>query len=323
MLDIFKYYLEAGILMYPAIFILLIIFVYLSYRIVRNVCPIPEKTGLEEFDQLLSDAGYAYDAVQDIFYTKMNAWQRKYGYCSLYDEAAAFMGMILDTEAIRFDHGGKRWMIQLWKGQYSLNTGCEIGVYNTKKPDLNIPGFFNGTFYQCVNNSDRLEMGYMLMKNDRVLFRKEGKHWWLASFRPGEFSEPWELIMRIRITFKDAAMCSSFIQSMMKIGYKKHEIETDGITAEFLFHKPRTPQPFTRNEETVWIVQKNNERLCERFQDITEGCEDWPKKISAILEKEPFLYEAVINLGKTRQVFKGYNKLKNYSKYNRNWERLE
>ena len=312
MYDLINNRFGGGILLYPSILVLIMIFSYLVYRIIRNVYPRPAKTGLEEFDKLLSAAGYAYDAAQDIFYTKANAWQRKYGYCSLYDEAAAPLGMILDTEPVKFDYGGKRWMIQFWKGQYCLNTGCEIGVYYTEKPDLSIPNLFDGTFYRCVSNGDQLNMAYTLMKNGSELFHREERHWWLAGFKPGEFSEPWELVMRIHITFKDSIMCNSFIKAMMKSGYKKHQLHTDGTSVNFLFDRPHSPQPVSRSEETDWIIQKKNERICERFQDITEGCNSWPEKIRAILEKEPFLFEMVVNIGKTRKMLKAFDKLKSY-----------
>jgi hypothetical protein len=312
MFDIIKTQLVSGILVYPAIVVLLMIFAYLSYRIFRSVYPRPVKTGEEELDKLLSDAGYAYDASQDIFYTKMNAWQRKYGYCRLYDEAAAPAGMIIDSEPVHFEYDGKRWLIQFWKGQYYLNTGCEIGVYYTEEPDLAVPHIFNGTFYKCVDNADRLAMAYTLMKNGRELFHREEKHCWLAGFKPGEFSEPGELSVRIRITFKNAQMCGSFIRALRKIGYQDHEINTNGISVVFLFDRTHTPQPVTRSEETDWIIQRNNERICNRFQEVTKGCTSWPEKLRAIREKEPLIFEALIKTGKTRQIFKTFEKLKGF-----------
>ena len=32
---------------------------------------------------------------------------------------------IIDCEPIYFSYGGKRWLIELWKGQYALTTGAE------------------------------------------------------------------------------------------------------------------------------------------------------------------------------------------------------
>jgi hypothetical protein len=312
MFDIIKTQLEGGILVFPSILILLMVFAYLIFRIVHSLSSPSDKTGEEEFEQLLRDAGYSYDPSQDIFCARMDAWQRKYGYCRLYDEAAAPAGIIIDAEPVHFEYGGKRWMLEFWKGQYGLNTGCEIGVYNTEEPDFIIPNLFSGAFYKCVDNANRLMLEYTLYKNGNQLFQRKGKHWWLAGFKPGLFSEPSELTMRIQVVFHDAGMCRSFIRAMKRIGYKEHEIRTNGITAEFLFDKPHTPQPLSRTEETDWIIQRNNERLCDRFQEITRDCGNWPEKLSAILEEEPLLYEAVVNVGKTRKIFKAFEKLKSY-----------
>lgn len=313
MFDIIRSQLETGALMYPAMLVLLIIFVYLTYRILRNFYPKrPVENGKEELDKLLGDAGYAYDSDQNIFYAKMNAWQRKFGYCRLYDEAAAPAGMILDSEPVQFSCNGKRWMIQFWKGQYYLNTGCEIGVYYADGPILSVPDLFRGTFYHCVKNRNRLDLEYTLFKNEKELFHRKERHWWLTGFRPGEFSEPWELSMKIRIRFKNKEMFWNFIMALKKIGYLDHELILDGTTVEFLFDKPHTPQPMTRTEETDWIIQRNNEKACERFGEITESYLSWAEKIRAIQDKEPYLVEGITNFGKTKQIFKSFEKLKSY-----------
>ena len=313
MFEIVKAQLDAGILIYPAILILSIIFAYLTYRVLRNI--FQKRLGVngkKNFRKVLGDAGYAYDPDQDIFYSKMNAWQRKYGYCRLYDEAAAPAGMILDSEPVRFSYNGKRWMIQFWKGQYYLNTGCEIGVYYTEGPDLSISNLFHGTFYQCVNNRNRLYMEYTLLKNGKELFHRGGRHWWLTGFRPGEFSDPCELTMKIRIRFRSKNMFWNFIMALKKIGYQDHELILDGTTVEFIFDKTHTPQPLTRTEETDWIILRNNAKACILFRELTEGYDNWAEKVRAISEKEPYLLEAIINFGKTRQIFKSFEKLKKY-----------
>ena len=58
--------------------------------------------------------------------TRSSAGWYAYGY----DAAALAMNAIIDCEPIFFDYAGKTWLIELWKGQYGLETGCEIGVYN-------------------------------------------------------------------------------------------------------------------------------------------------------------------------------------------------
>jgi hypothetical protein len=305
-------HLSSGVLLYPSILVLLVIFAYQFYRLFRNVRQKRRKAREADFYKLLGDAGYSYDPAQDIVYSKMNAWQREFGYCRLYDEAAAPAGMVLDTDPIYFAYGGKRWMIQLWKGQYLVNTGCEIGVYYTDDSDVTVPNLFSGAFYKCVSNKDRLKMTYKLYKNGQELFHREDKHWWLTGFKIGEFSEPRELSMQISITFRHKSMCGSFLKAMKKIGYSEQEIKTDGITAEFLFDKTRTPQPKTRSEETDWIIQRGNEFMCKKFHELTGNRPDLKDKLNLVREKEPQLYQALINIGKTRQVFKAFEKLKGY-----------
>lgn len=315
MLEIIQLHLSEGLWLYPVGLAIVSFFVIMGYRVITNMMPPKPPADEKEFEKLLSDAGYAYDPSRDIFITKMNCWQKKYGYCRLYDEACPPMCLIIDSEPVEFEYKGKHWLIEFWKGQYYLNTGCEIGVYNTDKPELNIPELFTGTFYNCVGKEDMLEIQFILYKNGKELFFREEKHWWLTGFKTGEFSDPSELTLRIRITFKDTVMCHNFIKAMKKIGYQDHEILTNGIVAEFMFDKPHTEQPLTRTVDTDWIMQRYNEHCCKVFQEVTEGCNTWPEKLAAIRTKEPHLYNGVIEAGKTAEVFRAFLKLKKHVKF--------
>ena len=266
----------------------------------------------ESLYKLIDTAGYAYDPYQDLFYSKMDPWQRKRGYCRLYDEAAAPLEMIVDCEPVNFSYDGKRWLIELWKGQYCMSTGAEIGVYNTDEPDLDIMEVFTGPFYNSASNEDRLHMSYSLIKNGEVLFERNELHWWLTGFKLGEFSEPSELTMYINITLKDFIMRDAFVQGLMDIGYADNEIYTNGNTISLIYDKTHTPQPFTRTPETDWLIQRYNEGLCKKYQQITGPYDSFPEKVKAIKEQAPEIYKAIINVGKTRQLFKKYNDIKKY-----------
>jgi hypothetical protein len=262
--------------------------------------------------EAIGNAGYSYDTKQDIFYSNMDPWQRKMGYCRLYDEASAPLNMIIDCEPIYFMYGGKRWMIEFWKGQYGMTTGGEIGVYTTEASDLSIPGFFNGTFYNCASNRDRLYMSYSLVKNDEVLFTRNDKHWWLTGFKLGEFSEPSELTMYLTIALKDLIMRNAFIEGLKEAGYSKNEIFIDGNIVGLVFDKTRTPQPITRIPETDWLIQRKNELLCNKYQEITGEYDSFPDKMRAIQEQAPEIYDVILNIGKTKPLFEIYEKIKDY-----------
>ncbi|SHI16732.1 DUF4474 domain-containing protein [Desulfosporosinus lacus] len=264
-----------------------------------------QETDNSELDKAIEIAGYSYDSIQDIFYSIMNPWQRSIGYCRLFDEAAAPLGMIIDCEPIHFEYNEKKWMIGFWKGQYDLVTGGEIGVY-TGALDLKIPGFFTGTFYNCASDADLLQMSFILRKNGNVLFTREGEHWWLTGFKLGEFSEPSELTMDINITLKNKLMRDAFIGGLRKTGYSANEFSIDGNSVSFRFATPHSTQPITRTNSTDRIIQRKNELLCEKYQEITKEFDSLQDKVKAIEEQAPELYQKILKIGKSKPLLEVY-----------------
>ncbi|MGI6120575.1 MAG: DUF4474 domain-containing protein, partial [Desulfosporosinus sp.] len=263
---------------------------------------VSEKTGNDKLDKIIEIAGYAYDPEQDIFYSIMDPWQRDIGYCRLYDELAAPTGMIIDCEPIYFEYNEKKWMIGFWKGQYDLVTGAEIGVY-TKAFKLKILGF-NCDYYDCVRDTDLLQMSYILKKNGKTLFTRKGKHWWLTGFKLGEFSNPSELTMDITITLHNLKMRNAFVKGLWNAGYPLNKFITKGNTVKFTFDCPRTPQPFTRIPVTDRIIQRKNQLLCEKYHEITGPSENVRDKVKAIQENAPEIYAKIISAGKSKQLYK-------------------
>jgi hypothetical protein len=272
-----------------------------------------DKDGIDDkLEEAIEAAGYYYDAKQDIFYSNMDVWQRDMGYCRLYDEASVPLGMIIDCEPIEFEYDGKRWLIEFWKGQYDLTTGGEIGIYTTNGPDLNIPGIYNGPFYHSASDEDMMNITFKLKKKGKTLLTRKEKHWWLTGFKLGEFSEPSELTMDLSITLKDDAMRNVFVKELVNVGYSKDEVTIDGNKVALIFDKPRTTQPVTRTPEADWVIQRKNKLLCDKYEEITGAYDKFPDKIKAIKVQAPKLYENIINIDKTKQLFSKFEKFINY-----------
>lgn len=267
---------------------------------------VPAWTGNDELDKLIEAAGYSYDQKQDIFYSNMNAWQRKIGYCHFYDEMAAPFGMIIDCEPIYFEYLGKKWMIGFWKGQYDLVTGGEIGVY-TKAYDVKVAGLFNGAYYESAGNADLLQMSYTLKKNGITLFTREDRHWWLTGFKLGEFSNPSELTMDVKLTLQNVVMRDAFVMGLWNAGYTLDEFSRDGNTICFTFNIPHTPQPITRTPTTDRIIQKKNQFFCKKYQAITSEYNNLPDKVKAIEKRVPEMYHKVIRAGKSQQLYEMFS----------------
>jgi hypothetical protein len=203
-------------------------------------------------------AGFAYDPDQDIIYSRMDALQRNFGYAFGYDVAAPAMSAIIDCEPIFFDYGGKHWMIELWKGQYGLETGCEIGVYTRpigstspgyalldasigRRPGDGVPS--HNLFYDCASDADRLNLSMTLHRNGAALFTRGPEvHWWLTGFKWGLLSDPGELSVDLAITLKDAAMRDAFLAGIAGRPYAN--LNVSGTTVSFTFAQPfANPQP--------------------------------------------------------------------------------
>ena len=273
---------------------------------------------VEELNKDLKPYGFAYYPQQDYFYSIMDGWQRDVGYCDIYDEASAALCMIIDCEPIRFNYGGKKWLIEFWKGQYGMNTGCEIGIYTTKGPSLNIPGIFDGTFYYTARDEDFMQMSFSLTKNGSLLFTRSELHWWLTGFRLGDFSYPSELVMNAKITLKNQDMCNAFIYAMLEVGYSERDLTVDGNTVSFIFDKPHAPQPLSKTPFTVNFMQTFNQRTCDAYQVATKNYPDTLDKLDLVKRDAPKMYNKIMNVSRTKELFSSYNLIKDFMTFDDN-----
>lgn len=153
--------------------------------------------------KILTFAGFQYDPVQGIYYSHLNPLQRKFGFNPLYDTAAPFTGMIYYTRRFFFQYDNKDWMIQIWKGQYGITVGAEIGIYNK-------PSDVESDHYFCADDNDLLEMTMFVYKGKDLFFtRGPENHWWLTGFKLLQFTNVAELSLQIIIKLEDKAMADA------------------------------------------------------------------------------------------------------------------
>jgi hypothetical protein len=245
-------------------------------------------------------AGFMYDDRQNIIFSRMDALQRRLGYAYGYDELAPMANMIIDCEPIFFDYGGKSWMIEFWKGQYGLMTGCEIGVY-TRSPQSSGPSlsFLDATvgrrprdsnplhsrFFECASDADLLQMAFDLSKRGQKLFsRGPEKHWWLTGFKWGELSNPDDLSMDLTITFPNPEMMEAFKQALIGLGYG---YSASGINSvRLVFGRPHTYQPRQdpANQAQVTSANSQNASIVSDYNSLHLSSND-PNGITGDLER--------------------------------------
>jgi hypothetical protein len=293
----------------PAIFVILLLtitFIFLHVKKQEKMAPTREiALKLMEWNDKLSKTGFTYSFSNDIFYSKKDASQRKFGYCHLYDEAMPLAGMIVDCEPIRFDYDNKHWLIELWKGQYGMATGAGVGIYNTVNDPIKSPRF-NGMFYESILDDEDFSIEFILKKNKKVFLHKSAKQCWLTALKLGEFSKPSSLTLVTKLTFPSKKMLHSFISGLRNTGYTNHEFSKYHRTVSIHFTKPHTLQPASRTRVHEAIIQQGNESDCKSYAQLTSECTNTIDKLELLMISSSDLFDKTLKSFYPKELYSGY-----------------
>ncbi len=156
--------------------------------------------------------GFNFNFKDMVIYTVVDAWTRDLGFAVIYDVMANAVGIYdYETRRYQFEYDGLEWMIQVWKGTYFYVTnGAEVGIYNR------VPGEEMGTFYNCADDDQMMEMQMKLSYKNKVLINTAPqKHWWLTGFHlSGTVYEPASLTMVYSIVFPNTEMRKAFTNAV-------------------------------------------------------------------------------------------------------------
>ncbi len=291
--------------------ILLILFLLTRLRMLyanRKVRNTDAETKIRKLNTALDAFGFQYDELNDAICSGMYPWQREMGYCTAYDKHAFAMYMVFDCEPIYFTYNGARYLLEVWKGQYGCTTGAEIGLYVNRSDDWEKSP--EELFYECVEDEERLPMTYTLYKNGQKIQERSAVHWWLTGFEVGMFSDKSELTMEIGIAFPNAAMCSTFCEGLLQIGYDRQTIYVEHNRVYFRFDRPYSLQPTACGKWCSRRVMRRNRRNCKLYFKVSGKYNTTLDRISYIGYSYPLLYRTLIRLGMKT----GKRKLRKYKK---------
>lgn len=279
----------------PLLF-LLISFLYLYIRKLRAIWKIQSMSAsekLKRINQISAPMGFKYNLSQDIFTSEIDAWQKECGYCDLYDRTAPLFHMVFDCEPIYFDYDNATWLIELWKGQYGITTGCEIGIY---KADRIVPkSQRKETLFLDVPKEQRPVFSLMLLKNGLQTCYLCRKHWWLTAFHVGQYTRPESLEMKVTVTFPESEMCCAFISGLEERGYLSSDIYANDSAVAFTFSIPHSNQPFLRQSiYHKWIQFENKILLFFYLQSTRPFCFTLDR-LMLLSEYLPALFRCILN----------------------------
>ncbi len=180
----------------------------------------------------LIGTGFEVNLSEMVVYATINCWMRDFGFCVPYDIAANMMPALWNYETRRFmfDYDGLEWMIQIWKGNYLITNGGEVGVYNRA------PERF-GTYYDCATDEQLMEMTLQIYHGDDLLVnQKPQMHWWINGFNMcGRMYIPESLTMKFSIEMHDKEMLDAFCKSIDRHYKKDVSYTVDGLTVNVVW----------------------------------------------------------------------------------------
>lgn len=287
-----NYYFIIPIALLLFFILLSITFHFKKKSVIKKVhsLSLEEKNAL--LDHLAAPLGFLYDPYQDLFATIHDAPQKLFGYTHFYDLSAPYFNMVFDYETIYFDYNGKTWLIEIWKGQYGINTGCELGIYCADK--IVSPEEYRSTHFHAIDARDMLDISLQLNQEKpsnpqdyTELGYRNDRHWWLTIFKMGIFTKPQNTSMNVSIRFQNYPMMRSFLESFQET-LPHIPCKVYGLTVYFTFTQSNRSYSFLRR--MVRQISLTACRIyCKLFNYITRPFTSSSNKILYLYYYLPFV----------------------------------
>lgn len=276
----------------------------------RVICRIWQMPFCEKYcklNELIDPWGFSYAPSQDIVTSTLDAWQREFGYRSIYDKTASHFSMVFDCEPVYFDYRGRTWRIEFWKGQYGINTGGEIGVYYADS--ILLPEQYDSALFHSADDEHLLFLSMELYERGCPLFKVQQCHWWLTGFAMGKYSEPENLEMKVSVSFPDGEMCCCFIDGLLKKGYRKCDLSVCENTVTFSFpacgggcegEKSKREKKERLGVRRRWEQWKNR-LFCRLYLQVTRPFSCTLDRLLYLYLMIPFAFRHMLHFRKNRK----------------------
>lgn len=195
---------------------LLILAVVHRVRAKKKVLALTPGERVRLLNELAEPFGFAYLPSEDIFTSRLDAWQRDKGYEAKYDTMAVGAGMVIDAFPVYFNYEGRTWLVEFWKGQYGINTGGEVGIYHAK--GVIPPHAYHTAHFEAVSDAELPRICNCLDTAEETFYEICARHWWLTGFRMGVYTKPSRLRLATTLIFPEQEMALAFWEGLRKTG---------------------------------------------------------------------------------------------------------
>ncbi len=180
----------------------------------------------------MAGIGFNFNIAEMTMYATVDCWMRNFGFCLFYDVIAGSMPYFFNynTRRFKFEYDGLEWMIQMWKGNYVITNGGEVGLYSRTADK-------SGTFYNCATDEQMLDMSMQIYAGEELLVDKPlQKHWWINGFHlNGRMYLPSTLTLKSSIVMPDEEMLNAFCESIDNHYRKDVTYTVDGLTVNLVW----------------------------------------------------------------------------------------
>lgn len=255
-------------------------------RIIQKITAMSHTRKCCMIENLVYPFGYTYEPESDIFSSALDAWQKRFGYTSLYDKSASHFQMIFHALPIYFDYRGCTWLIEFWKGQYGIHTGAEVGLYKCDR--ILDKSEYETAVFSAVSKEEMLPLSLELLEHEQLLAHLSKRHWWLTVFCTGHFAQPEDLTLNTSITFRDTEMMNAFVEALSLTLGDSCNIFVCGLTVCFSFCD-KTP---CEHELALQL----NHLLCRLFLWYSRAFDSALDRVLYLFESLPPVFHHVLQI---------------------------
>jgi hypothetical protein len=282
----------------PILLILLFVLILLHYhkkvRVIEKIHQMDSEQKTTLLDTLAAPYGFHYDAKKDVFCSRLSAWQRHLGYRQLYEFAALSSNMVLDAEPIYFNYQRQTWLIVLWKGQYGITTGAEVGIYHADQ--IIPPALRSQTVFQAITDDELCPVTITLSDVNNPRFTIQNTGWWINGFQAGTCTSPNDLTLNVSITFSNEELMEAFVAAVRTIGYRNHEVQIEDTTVSLLFSTPKSEPLLPRDTLYERYILWKTRVLCDLYRSHTTPFQTTVDRMLRLYFCYPWIFRKILSL---------------------------
>ncbi len=148
-----------------------------------------------------------------------------------------------------------------------------------------------------IHDMPELSFAFYNAEKDMEIAQLCGRHWWLTAFKPGLFSNPFDLTLWSCVTLCSPEMAAAFAKALKKLGYCQNEVTLRRNTVTFTFEGGKPVRGIFRRITTS-ISGCLNRLGCQIYLFISRPFTLSVDRVLFLYYYLPFIFRRMLNIRK-------------------------